>query len=252
MNKFFTFINKAQEADLYIEGNIVSDDDAEIYEYFGVKYTSPAGFKQGLSECGNKPLNIYIDSYGGDVLAASAMYTMLREYKGVKTVKVSSIAASAASVIAMAGDKLLMSPTAFLMIHDPSTVAAGNITEVEQTLDAMKQIKEGIINAYERKSTLSRDELSELMKNETWIDYTRACEWGFCDGEIGGDFAIDGAVLNSIRENKMHIYNMLRDSNVPQKPAEPPQAVNSKADDQVDDNIKAARERKIRLYAYKK
>ena len=253
MSKFFTFIDKAQEADLYIEGEIISDEYSEIYEAYGVKYSAPAGFKQALSACGNKPLNIYVDSYGGDVIAASAIYAMLREYKGEKTVKVNSIAASAASVIAMAGDKLLMSPTAFLMIHDPSTIAVGNITEVEQTLDAMKQIKEGIINAYEKKSNLTREQLADLMTNETWIDYTRACEWGFCDGEIGTPYAIDASVLNSIKENKIHIYNKLRINDTAPKPVEPPQvAETAESGESIEDNAKTVRERKLRLYGYKK
>lgn len=209
MSTFFKFVNKAEDTDLYINGTIVDNDSQETYEMFGVECTAPSGFKKALDECNGKPINIYIDSYGGDVLAASAIYTMLREYKGHKVVKIPSIAASAASVIAMAGDEILMSPTAFLMIHDPSTCCWGNITEMQQTLDSMKAVKEGIINAYERKAkNINREKISELMTNETWLDYNTAKEYGFVDGEIGNEQAFDPVLMNSLRERQMAIYNL--------------------------------------------
>lgn len=211
MTNFYKFVNKAEESDLYISGTIADNDSKEFYEAFGIEYTAPSGFKQALDECKGKPINIYIDSYGGDVLAASTIYTMLREYKGHKKVKIPAIAASAASVIAMAGDEVLMSPTAFLMIHDPSTCMAGNITEMEQTLDSLKAVKEGIINAYERKAkNISREKIAELMTNETWLDYNQAKEYGFVDGEIGGEQAFDPVLMNSLRERQMAVYNMVK------------------------------------------
>ena len=128
MNRFYNFVKTDTDAELYITGDIASDDMAEFYEIFGENCTCPNGFKQSLDELDGSPLTVYIDSYGGDVIAASAIYTMLREYKGQVTVKIDSIAASAASVIAMAGDTVLMSRTAQLMIHDPSTEVWGNQT----------------------------------------------------------------------------------------------------------------------------
>lgn len=209
-SKFFNFVKSNEDAELYITGTIVDNDSAELYEAFGFDCTAPANFKKGLDELDGRPLTVYIDSYGGDVLVASSIYTMLREYKGKVTVKVDSIAASAASVIAMAGDKVLMSPTAYLMIHDPSTIVAGNITEVKQGLDALKSIKEGIINAYQRKSNLSREKISKLMTDETWLDYNKALEYGFIDGEIGSEkLIVDPSVLDTIRNQKMAIYNMV-------------------------------------------
>jgi len=207
---FFNFVNRAEaeSAELYINGDIVSDDDAEFYEAFGIKCTAPKGFKEQLSALNGKPLSVYVDSYGGDVLAASSIYTMLREYKGEVTVKIDSIAASAASVIAMAGDKIYMSPTAFLMIHDPSTAIWGNITEVKQGLESLKAIKEGIINAYARKSNLPREKISKLMTDETWLDYNAALEYGFIDGEITKDsIIIPNEVLNSIKNQRITIFN---------------------------------------------
>ena len=111
-----------------------------------------------------------------------------------------------------------MSPTAFLMIHDPSTCAQGNITEMQQVLDSMKAVKEGIINAYERKAkNISREKIAELMSNETWLDYNQAKEYGFVDGEIGKDQIFDAALVNTLRTHQMAIYNMYKP-----KPVEAP------------------------------
>ena len=218
MQKFFNFVNDAERetADLYISGDIVDDESSEFYEAWGVKCVAPKGFKEQLNACNGKSVNVYIDSYGGDVLVASAIYTMLREYKGQVTVKIDSIAASAASVIAMAGDKVLMSPTAFLMIHDPSTLVWGNITEVKQGLDTLKAIKEGIINAYQRKcgDKASREKISKLMTDETWLDYNSALEYGFIDGEIGMEKTIlPQEVINSLKNQRMVIYNRIKPEN---------------------------------------
>lgn len=232
MEKFFNFINSAESdnAELYISGDICDNDSKEILEAWGVECTAPRGFKEELAKCNGKPLTVYIDSYGGDVMAASSIYTMLREYKGNITIKIDSIAASAASVIAMAGDKVLMAPTAFLMIHDPATIAWGNITEVKQALDTLKAIKEGIINAYERKcgDKASREKISKLMTEETWLDYNSALEYGFVDGEIGVEKSIiPQEVINSIKNQRMVIYNKIK----PQNEAVPPAGNNvGKAD----------------------
>lgn len=217
MSKFFKFVDKAEETDLYINGTIADNDSQELYEMFGIECTVPAGFRQALDDCKGKPINVYIDSYGGDVLAASAIYTMLREYKGHVKVKIPAIAASAASVIAMAGDEVFMSPTAFLMIHDPSTYFAGNITEMQQTLDSMKAVKEGIMNAYERKAkNISREKIAELMTNETWLDYNQAKEYGFVDGEVGNEQVFDPVLVNSLRDRQIAVYNMCKPKPVEQ------------------------------------
>ena len=236
--KFYNFVNKATEVDLYINGEIVADQDKEFLEMWGYDCFAPTDFKEQLAECNGKPINVYIDSYGGDVLAASSIYTMLREYKGAKTVKIGSIAASAASVIAMAGDQILMSPTAFLMIHDPATVVGGNITEVKQGLESLQAVKEGIINAYERKCNLSREQISELMTNETWLDYTKAKEYGFVDGEIGGKL-FDTTVLNSIKQRQMSIYNMVKQNTAKSQPQAVEQEPVVESVEQVEDGSQA-------------
>lgn len=223
MPKFFNFINKAENesAELYISGDIVDDESQEFYEAFGWKCTAPSGFKEQLNACGGKPINVYIDSYGGDVVVASSIYTMLKEYKGEVTIKIDAIAASAASVIAMAGDKVLMSQTAFLMIHDPSTCILGNITEVKQGYEQLKSVKEGIINAYAQRANIGRDKIAKLMTDETWLDYNKALEYGFIDGDIGdGKVKIPQEVLNCMKAQRMVIYNKVKPSAMPFAPNE--------------------------------
>ena len=93
---------------------------------------------------------------------------MLRDYQGVVTVKIDAIAASAASVIAMAGNKVLMSPVAMLMVHDPSTIAMGNARDMEKAIRTLNEVKESIINAYAFKTGLTHSRIAKLMENETW------------------------------------------------------------------------------------
>jgi len=112
---------------------------------------------------------------------------MLRDYKGHVTVKIDSLAASAASVIAMAGDEVLISPTGMLMIHNPSTVAMGDHGDLEKAIDMLNEVKNSIINAYQEKTGLSRNKLSKLMEDETWMDANKAVEFGFADGVITRD-----------------------------------------------------------------
>lgn len=106
------------------------------------------------------------------------------DYKGEVTVKIDGIAASAASVIAMAGTKVLMAPTALLMIHNPATQAFGDYRDMNKAIDLLNEVKESIINAYELKSGLSRTTISHLMDDETWMNAKKAIELKFCDGLI--------------------------------------------------------------------
>ena len=132
-----------------------------------------------MSGSGN--ITVWINSPGGDCVAAAQIYNMLMDYHGDDTVKIDGIAASAASVIAMAGTKVLMSPTALMMIHNPLTVAIGDSEEMQKAIDMLSEVKESIINAYEIKTGLSRAKLSHLMDAETWMDANKAVELGFAD-----------------------------------------------------------------------
>lgn len=144
---------------------------------------TPAIFKDELNS-GKGNITVWINSPGGDCFAAAQIYNMLRDYKGHVTVKIDSLAASAASVIAMAGDEVLISPTGMFMIHNPSTVAMGDHGDLEKAIDMLNEVKNSIINAYQAKTGMSRAKLSKLMEDETWMDANKAVEFGFADDVI--------------------------------------------------------------------
>ena len=133
---------------------------------------------------GTGDITVWINSPGGDCVAAAQIYNMLMDYKGNVTVKIDGIAASAASVIAMAGTEVLMSPVSTMMIHNPATVAMGDHNDMQKAIEMLNEVKESIINAYEIKTGLSRAKLSHLMDSETWMNANKAVELGFADGII--------------------------------------------------------------------
>ena len=133
---------------------------------------------------GTGDVTVWINSPGGDCVAAAQIYNMLTEYPGSVTVKIDGIAASAASVIAMAGARVLMSPVSMLMIHNPMTIAYGNSGAMQQAIEMLGSVKDSIINAYAIKTGLSRAKLSHLMDAETWMDANKAVELGFADGVL--------------------------------------------------------------------
>ena len=144
---------------------------------------TPQMFKDELF-AGEGDITVWINSPGGDCIAASQIYSMLMDYKGNVTVKIDGIAASAASVIAMAGTTVLMAPTALLMIHNPATMAFGDHNEMQKAIEMLSEVKESIINAYELKTGLSRAKLDHLMEDETWMNAKKAIELRFADGML--------------------------------------------------------------------
>jgi len=176
MEKFWNWIKNEDsgETELFFEGPI-SDET-----WWGDEIT-PAMFRDELAKVSGN-LTVWINSPGGDCISASQIYTMLRNHKSKVTVKIDGIAASAASVVAMAGDETLISPTGYLMIHKPMTLASGNKSDMEKAIALLEEIKEGIINAYVRKTGLSRNKISKLMDDETWLNAEKALQLGFVDG----------------------------------------------------------------------
>ena len=176
MNKkhFWNWTKNADETVLHLNGTIAEES------WFEDDIT-PALFRAELEKC-SAPITVYINSPGGDCVAAAQIYTMLMDYPHDVIVRIDGIAASAASVIAMAGTKVLMSPVSMMMIHNPATVAMGDHTDMEKAIAMLDSVKESIINAYEIKTGLSRKELSAMMDSETWMDANKAVELGFADG----------------------------------------------------------------------
>lgn len=174
MRKFWNWEKDQTEGrTLYLNG-VISDET-----WYGDEIT-PDLFKDELLK-GTGDITVWINSPGGDVFAAAQIYNMLMDYSGKITVKIDGIAASAASVIAMAGGEVLMSPVSMLMIHNPSTIAIGDGAEMLRAKGLLDEVKESIINAYELKSGMSRVKLSHLMDAETWMNARKAIELGFAD-----------------------------------------------------------------------
>lgn len=141
---------------------------------------TPALFASELN-AGSGPVTIWLNSPGGDVVAAAQIYNLLTAYPGKVTVNIDGIAASAASVIAMAAERVAMSPVSMLMIHNPATLAIGDKDELAKAMSMLEAVKDSIINAYQDKTGLSRAKLSRMMDAETWMDATAAIQLGFAD-----------------------------------------------------------------------
>ncbi|MFG6330337.1 MAG: Clp protease ClpP [Lachnospiraceae bacterium] len=175
--KFWNWVKNegglSAERTLFLSGEI-SDET-----WYGDEVT-PKLFKDELY-AGEGDITVWLNSPGGDVFAAAQIYNMLRDYRGNVTIKIDGLAASAASVIAMAGNTVLVSPVAMMMIHNPATLAIGNAKDMERAISMLNEVKESILNAYEGKTGLSRIRLSHMMDDETWFNARKAVELGFAD-----------------------------------------------------------------------
>lgn len=202
MRKFWNFSETENgESTLRLDGEIASES------WWGDEVT-PKMFMSDLAEYAGKDITVWINSPGGDVVAGSQIYTALKEHKGQVTVKIDGLAASAASVIAMAGEFVYMSPTSLLMIHDPMTIAMGNAEDMQQCIDVLNECKESIINAYSLKTGISRAKISRLMTDETWMNARKAVELGFADKILYTDKEPETeAVLDSYLFGRKTIFN---------------------------------------------
>ena len=211
--KFWKWRNDAESGkrELVINGAIAEeswlDDDV-----------TPELFKSELMK-GSGDVTLWINSPGGDCIAASRIYAMLMDYKGNITVKIDGLAASAASVIAMAGNEVLMAPTAMMMIHNPLTLAYGNAEEMERTIKILDEVKQSIVNAYEIKTNLSRSRISKLMDDETWMNAKKAVELGFADGMLAresGEADTEDSYSFPRHRSEVEMINRLKDQRKPE------------------------------------
>lgn len=164
-----------------IKGAIVSNNDAWIYEWFEMEATSPKSVSKEISDANGDELEVEINSGGGDVFAGSEIYTALKSYPGNVTVRIVGLAASAASVIAMAGKKVLMSPTAQLMMHNVSSRTTGDYRDMQHASGVLKNANETIANAYMLKSGMVKEKLLSMMDKETWLTAQQAKDYGLID-----------------------------------------------------------------------
>lgn len=203
MKKFWNWTEGTPKRTLTLSGVIAEESwfDDEV---------TPQLFRDELMS-GTGDITLWINSPGGDCIAAAQIYNMLMDYKGNVTVKIDGIAASAASVVAMAGTKVIMSPVSMLMIHNPMTMAMGDTKEMEKAISMLSEIKESIINAYELKTGMSRAKIARLMDVETWMDANKAIELGFADEMLQreGDISPE-AMLYSENTVSMKLWNKLK------------------------------------------
>ena len=191
MNKFWNWTvtdnDEKTERILTLSGVIAEESwfDDEV---------TPKIFRDELMS-GEGDITVWINSPGGDCIAAAQIYNMLLEYKGNVTIKIDGIAASAASVDAMAGNKVIMSPVSMLMIHNPMTMAAGDTIEMKKAISMLTEVKESIINAYELKTGMSRDKIAKLMDAETWMDANKAVELGFADEILSRESSVKPSAM---------------------------------------------------------
>lgn len=216
--KFWNWVKNEETRTMYLEGAI-SDET-----WYGDEVT-PKQFKSELFS-GEGDITVWINSPGGDVFAASQIYNMLMDYRGKVTVKIDGIAASAASVIAMAGSAVLMSPVSMLMIHNPMTLAFGDSEEMVKAIAMLSEVKESIINAYELRTGMSRAKLAHLMDAESWFNAKKALELGFIDSIMFTEKLEDAPDSEGIIFSKMTVTNSLMDKFPKAKETEKRQDIN--------------------------
>ena len=202
MKRFWNWSGPQNQRVLTINGTIAEDSwvDDEV---------TPQVFQDELSQ-GKGPINLWLNSPGGDCVAASRIYTMLMNYPDDVNVKIDGIAASAASVIAMAGTKVSMAPTAMIMIHNPLTIVGGQKEDLDQAAQMLAETKESIINAYELKTNLPREKISAMMDDETWINVNKAIELGFADDMLGQNKDITDCYSYSDKQSDLVVLNKLK------------------------------------------
>ena len=196
-----------------VKGTIISNDVQWIYDLFDIEATSPNSILNGLESANGEDVEVVINSGGGDVFAGSEIYTELKSYSGNVTTKIVGIAASAASVIAMAGKRVQISPTAQIMIHNVSSRAGGDYRDMQHEADVLKNYNKSIASAYILKSGMKEEELLELMNQETWFNAQQALENKFVDeilfeeqtqlvANLGNSPMIPQQVIDTIRNMK--------------------------------------------------
>ena len=173
--KFWNWVRDADSG----EHTLVLNGEISDETWYGDEVT-PGLFREELSAC-EGDITVWINSPSGDVFAAAQIYNMLMDYKGNVKVRIDGLAASAASVIAMAGSTVEISPVAMMMIHNPATISIGDEREMQKAIEMLAEVKESIINAYEIKTGLGRGKLSNLMDAESWMNAKKAAELGFAD-----------------------------------------------------------------------
>ena len=195
-----------------VKGQIIESGNEWVYDWLGLESTSPKKIIKALQEAGGEDVEIYINSPGGSIFAGSEIYTELRNYSGKKIIKITGIAASAASVIAQAGE-CEISPTGMFMIHNVKTSASGDYRDMDNTRDALRAANQSIMNAYIDKTGMDAEILQDLMDRETYLSAQQAVDHGFVDKIMFSDNAIpmQNAFGGIPPETIAKLRNMIKD-----------------------------------------
>jgi ATP-dependent Clp protease protease subunit len=216
-------------AKVTIKGVIVGDDEKWIYDWFGIQATSPRDVAKEIAAANGGDLEVDINSGGGSVFAGSEIYTALKSYTGNVTVRILGIAASAASVIAMAGKKVTISPTAQIMIHNVSSRQEGDHRNMEHMAKVLRGADETIANAYMLKTGMTQDEILALMGEETWMTPQKALEHGFVDEVMFQEIKLAASYCNMLPAEVVEKMRNTRHENL-MKAQERQNALQSKGD----------------------
>ena len=166
---------------IQMNGEVIPSDYADVYDYLGYENINPKAIKQALNEANGSDVELEINSPGGYVDAGSEIYTALKEYQGQVTAKITGQACSAASWIALAADRVEMSPTAQMMIHRASTMSIGNSDDLASDLNALNSLDKSFVDLYSQRTGLDAQEVYRLMCNTTWMNAKEAVDKGFAD-----------------------------------------------------------------------
>lgn len=216
-----------------IKGDVVSNDVGEFYEWFGMSSTYPSKVQRAIANDEDDDITLNIASNGGDVFAASEIYTMLKDSGKTVTVNIQGLAASAASVIAMAGNTVRMSPTSQMMIHKALVSTVGNSDDLEHESGVLNSIDESIAAAYELKTGLSQTDILQMMANETWMNAKVAVDKGFADEIMFNESDDEPTFENAVHQlpNKAAINkfkNLIAKEKLNKQPSQPKNSLRDK------------------------
>lgn len=166
---------------IQMNGEVIPSDYADVYDYLGYENINPKAIKKALSDADGSDVTLEINSPGGYVDAGSEIYTALKEYQGQVIAKITGQACSAASWIALAADRVEMSPTAQMMIHRASTMSIGNSDDLASDLNALNSLDKSFVDLYSQRTGLDAQEVYRLMCNTTWMNAKEAVDKGFAD-----------------------------------------------------------------------
>lgn len=233
-----------------VKGVIVSNDDKPIYDLFDMESTSPNVVTEALNKADGDDVEVTINSGGGDLFAGSHIFSELKDYEGNVEVKITGVAASSASIIAMGADSVKMSPTASLMVHNVSMVAAGNSNDFQHASNTLKTLNKTVANAYMEKTGMSQEDLLNMMDDETWLDADTAYKNGFIDEilfrqdkyaaateNMIPDKVIEG-VRNTLMKQRLRNEDDIPEQDDPRKEEEGSEGLSSKQKSEVREIVK--------------